>query len=143
MRRSTLPIALLAAAASCASVPHVAAPTRRLGDAMDEAGLRFERAGRAVASGRWDIAKDDLHELDEIFEQNVTALEWRGEPRLSQLARRFKVEDLPALHKAVGAHDQNAFEQAAEAAARGCNECHRAADQSNIEISVGALAAQR
>ena len=133
-------LALLLLVASCAgSAPYTAAPTaapgRRLGDAMDEAGMRFGRAGRAVLSGRYELAGYDLHELDEIFSDDLATSTWHGKAKLADLARTFASERIPALRAAVTAHDRAGYERAAADAARACNDCHKAADQAYIEIS--------
>jgi len=128
---------LVFALAACASAPRPVASPRRLGDAMDEAGRRFQRAGRAVIAGRWDLATYDLHELDEIFEEDLASTSWHGKPELSALAQRFQEQQLAALRVAVHSHDRGTFEHAAAEAARACNECHKKADQAYIEISEG------
>jgi hypothetical protein len=126
---------LAALVGGCASGPRPAAPSRRLGDAMDEAGRRFHRAGRAVLASRWDLASYDLHELDEIFAEDLAGSSWLGKPQLAQLAQRFEAQSLPALRAAVKTRDRTAFESASREAARACNACHKTAEQSYIEIS--------
>ena len=49
----------------------VAPAARRFGDAMSEVARRFDRAGRAVEAGRWDLADYDLGEIEEVFEQDI------------------------------------------------------------------------
>ncbi len=120
--------------AACASAPRPT-PTRRLGDAMDEAGRRFQRSQRAAIAGRWELAKYDLHELEEIFEEDLATSSWHGKAELSERARQFQTQQLTALRTAVNARDRAAFEHAVADAARACNACHKAADQDYIEIS--------
>jgi hypothetical protein len=102
---------------------------------MEEAGRRFERAGRAVIAGRWDLATYDLHELDEIFAEDLAASSWHGKAELSAMALQFQKQQLVALRVAVGSHDRGAFAHAAANAARACNACHKKAVQAYIEIS--------
>jgi hypothetical protein len=135
MPSGTLRLLALVLLASCAATPRPAAPGRRLGDAMDEAGRRFQRAGRAVIAGRWELAAYDLHELDEIFEEDLAGSSWHGKPELSRFAKQFHGRELAELRTAVLAHDRTSFEHAAANAARACNECHRRAEEAYIEIS--------
>ena len=102
---------------------------------MDEAGRRFQRAGRAVVAGRWDLATYDLHELDEIFDDDLAGSSWHGKAELSALAHQFQTRQLAQLQVAVRSRDRGAFEHAAADAARACNACHKKADQGYIEIS--------
>jgi hypothetical protein len=132
MRGALLWTALLAA---CATAPRPVATTRRLGDAMDEAGRRFQRSERAAIAGRWELAKYDLHELEEIFTEDLASSSWHGKPQLADLARTFQSQQLAALRSAVDARDHAAFEHAVADTARACNACHKAADQNYIEIS--------
>jgi hypothetical protein len=133
-------LAAFALAACAAQAPGPVAPTRRLGDAMDETGQRFARAGRAVLAGRWELAGYDLHELDEIFSDDLASSSWHGKPALAQLAKRFEGHEVAELAAAVRAHDRAAYEHAVADAARACNGCHRAAEMAYIEIpeSLGA-----
>lgn len=128
-------LATFALLAACATAPRPVAPQRRLGDAMDEAGRRFHRAGRAVLAGRWDLAKYDLHELQEIFDEDLAGSSWHDKPKLPALAHKFQTEQLVALDAAVAHRDRAAFQTAAADTARACNACHKAADQAYIEVS--------
>jgi hypothetical protein len=131
-----------ASLAGCATTPAPAparepavAQARRLGDAMDEAGRRFRRASRAVQSNRWDLAAYDLHELDEIFDEDLANSQWHGKPELGRLAVQLRANQLTGLHAAVTAHDRVGFAAAVAATARACNDCHKQADVAYIEIS--------
>ncbi len=130
-----LAILALVLASACAATPRVVAPQRRLGDAMNEAGMRFNRVGRAVLAGRWELASYDLDELKEIFEEDLAQSSWHGKPELSQLAHRFRSENITALSAALHAHDRDASTRAVAGAARACNECHKKAEMEYIEIS--------
>lgn len=121
--------------AGCAAAPRPVATPRRLGDAMDEAGRRFHRAGRAGLAGRWELAKYDLHELTEIFEEDLAGSTWHGKPQVPELARRFQSEQLPSLEAAITRRDAAAFQTAVAETARACNQCHKVAAQDFIEIS--------
>ena len=97
--------------------------------------MRFGRAGRAVLAGRWELAGYDLHELDEIFADDLASSSWHGKVQLVPLAQDFASHRLPALRAAANAHDRAAYEHAAADAAHACNECHKAAEMPYIEIS--------
>ncbi len=97
--------------------------------------MRFGRAGRAVLAGRWELAGYDLHELDEIFSDDLSTSGWHGKPQLADLAKTFQAQRITALRTAANAHDRAAYEHAVADAARACNECHKAADMAYIEIS--------
>jgi hypothetical protein len=127
-------VALLLASCAAAARPP-AAPPRRLGDAMGEAGVRFNRVGRAVLAGRWQLASYDLKELDEIFAEDLATSNWHGKPGLAELASRFHSQDLAAVTAAVRAQDRDASARAIAQVARACNECHKKADMEYIEIS--------
>lgn len=131
-----LAVVIAALATACASAPPRAVQQpRRLGDAMDETGMRFNRVGRAVLAGRWELATYDLAEMKEIFEDDLANSSWHGKPELSQLAQRFRADQLKALDAALRAHDRDASARAVAGAARACNECHQKADMAYIEIS--------
>jgi hypothetical protein len=133
-------LVVLGCMTSCATTPPPPAGQapimqRRLGDAMDEAGRRFRRASRAVKAGRWDLAGYDLHELDEIFEEDLAHSSWHGKPELGARAAALQRNQLVAMHTALDAHDRAAFAAAVADAARACNDCHKTADVAYIEIS--------
>ena len=120
--------------AACAAQPRPVATPRRLGDAMVETAMRFQRAGRAVLAGRWELAAYDIHELEEVFGEDLAASPWQNNPKLPPLAQQFHAQDLAALKVAVRAHDRVAFETAVAHAAQTCNGCHKTADMAYIEI---------
>jgi len=113
-----------------------AEPQRHFGDVMSEVGRRFERAGRAAKAGRWELARYDLDELDEIFEDDVphAATPPDVHADLQGLAHAFAVAHPPALRRAAAAHDGAAFEAAFRDAATACNACHAAAHRAFVEV---------
>ncbi|HUJ63702.1 MAG TPA: hypothetical protein VLX92_34620 [Kofleriaceae bacterium] len=127
-------LALALAACGAAAAPRASCP-RRLGDAMDEAGRRFNRAERAVLAGRWELASYDLAELAEVFTDDLADSSWNGRPQLARLAQQFSTMQVAALRDAARARDRQSFEHAVSDAAHACNECHKAADQAYIQIS--------
>jgi hypothetical protein len=128
-------VGLVLAACAAPPPPRAAAPLRRLGDAMAETGVRFQRIGRAAHAGRWELASYDLDELAEIFREDLAANPWESNPKLPPLAQSFQAKDLAAVKVALGARDPAAFDRAIEQAAHSCNTCHEAAKKAYIEIS--------
>jgi hypothetical protein len=121
---------------SCAHAPK---PAPRLGEAMWEAGWRFQRAGQAARAGRWDLARYDLHELDEVFAEDIARAETHDEKvDIHKLAREFAQVQLPAMRAAVDAHDMQQFNSAIVAAAKSCNDCHKLVDKPFIEVPLEA-----
>ncbi len=118
--------------AACVQPPRAPQP-RRLGEAMIEMANRFERAGRAAAADRWDLASYDLAEIDELIERDLDGHMFRPAPR--HLLDTFVTATLPELRRASSQRDGRAYEVANAQAARLCNDCHRASDKAFIEIS--------
>lgn len=113
--------------------PHA---TRRYGDVMTEVARRFERSGRAVVAGRWDLAAYDVGEIEEVFEQDIPTAEQPSEVHvdLRPIAQAFASTHPAALHQAIAAHDRAAFASAFAAASTMCNTCHAAAGKPFIEV---------
>jgi hypothetical protein len=136
MRSHLLPVAVLLAIAGGCSKAGAKPPPRRFGDAMAEVGRRFERAGRAVAAARWDLASYDLGEIEEVFADDLPRAERPGDVPIDPAPRAaaFAATNLPALQKAAAARDRAAFDAAFAAAAAACNACHVEAQKAFIEI---------
>lgn len=117
-------------AASPAEAPH-----KRSGPSMLEVGIRFERAGKAALALRWDLASYDLVEIGEVFEADFATAKWLANADAPRLLRKFTDETVPALQQAAKRRDPDAFKLAVAAAARACNECHRATGKTFLEIS--------
>lgn len=129
-----MPFTLLAAVALAACVHAPTPAPRRLGDAMAELGTRFARSGLAVRAGRWELARYDVDELAEIFEDDLPSRAWAAHPRTAHAARAFDRDIVPTLRAAVTGRDVSACEQAFARAARACNACHVAAGFPFIEV---------
>jgi hypothetical protein len=103
-------------------------PPRRYGDVMTEVGRRFERIGRAVAAGRWELAGYDLDELDECFADLATAAPPPDvKTDLRPFAKAFVEAHPAALKKLAEKRDRAAFGAEFERTATTCNGCHQAA----------------
>jgi hypothetical protein len=141
MRLSILAMCTLIASGSCSrSTPDSggppAAPAKHFGDIMSEVGRRFERAGRAVAAARWDLADYDIGEIDEVFTQDIPTAIMPPDVHLDlrPTIQAFASTVPGELRKAIGARDRAAFEQAFARAAAQCNGCHQAAGRAFIEV---------
>jgi hypothetical protein len=108
------------------------------GQVMEEVGHDFELLGRAAKNRRYDFAKFQLGELQEVFHDDVPRA---GLPRetngvdVKSAARAFISEYPPALESALVARDAQAFANAFSKTATGCNSCHAATGHAFIEIS--------
>lgn len=114
----------------------VAPAARRFGDAMSEVARRFDRAGRAVEAGRWDLADYDLGEIEEVFEQDIPHAERPPDVPVdpTPIAAAFAANALPALQKSVATRNPAAFARAYADASAACNGCHAAAAKKFIVI---------
>jgi hypothetical protein len=113
----------------------VAPQGKHFGDIMFEVGRRFERAGRAVAAGRWELAQYDLGEIDEMFADIPTAVMPEDVTiDLKPIAKAFADTHPAELKRAIAARDRAAFEASFTRAAGTCNGCHQAARRAFIEV---------
>jgi mono/diheme cytochrome c family protein len=115
-----------------------ATPARRYGDAMSEVGRRFELAGRAAAAGRFALARFEIGEIDEVFDEDLPHAEppkERANVDLAALAKAFAETNLPALDRAADARDRAAFARAFQEAAVACNGCHAGSGHGFIDIA--------
>jgi hypothetical protein len=89
---------------------------------MAQVGSRFERMGRAARAERFELAKFERGELEEVFEEALPRAEAPRESAgvdLAGAAQAFTTTDLPELKAAIAAKSPAAIERAyASAAAR-------------------------
>lgn len=111
------------------------AASQRYGEVMREVGARFERAGRAAAASRWELAEYDVGELGEAFDDDLPHATPPKEVKID-LAPMAKGISAPAaaLKRAAAARDRAAFENAFADCARACNACHAASGHAFIEV---------
>ncbi len=145
-RSSVLMILLLASCSRSSPTGQQSAPGasgaaqppsgKHFGDLMFEVGRRFERAGRAVAAGRWELARYDLGEIDEVFSQDVPTAIMPEDVHidLRPIAREFASSVPDELRKPIAARDRAGFEAAFARAAATCNACHEAASKPFIQV---------
>lgn len=137
MRVRTLALALVVLV-GCRNTPEAAPAATRYGPLMVELGRRYEVLGRASLAGRHELAAYELHEIEEMFEDDFphAAAPSSTPPGVDLRALReaFSREHLPPLEAAVRARDAAAFRAAFEAASRSCNGCHAAVRKGFIEV---------
>lgn len=129
--------------ASCSSPPPSttpsapsAEPPQRFGQLMSEVGHRFERLGMAGRAGAWELAAYDVHELEEVFEEDMPHARPPAEVTIDlvPLAAAFASTPLPELSRAIEGHDTARFETAFASTATACNACHQATGHGFIVV---------
>ena len=124
---------------ACVGAAPPPTPPARYGALMAEVGSRFERMGRAVRGGRFELAEFERGELEEVFEDDLPRAEPPRESAgvdLAGAAQAFTSTDLPALKAAIAARSPAAMQRAYANAAATCNGCHRASGHAFIEVPV-------
>jgi hypothetical protein len=114
-----------------------AAEAPELGNVMVQVGHRFELAGKAMASSRFELAEFEVGELQEVFENDVPKAKLPKEGPTGQIrpmAKAFLEQVLPELTGAAGSKDKARFAVAFEHAATACNACHWAAAKGFIQV---------
>jgi hypothetical protein len=105
---------------------------------MAEIGRRFELAGRAAEAGRFELARFEIGELDEVFDDDLPRAELPREGAegvdLRALARTFAETHVKALERAAASRDARAFAEAWRRAATDCNGCHAATKHGFLEV---------
>jgi len=143
MMRNTLvlvTLGLLGVAGACRSADKSGSapePKLRFGALMSEVGRRFELIGRAATAHRWQLAAFELHELQEVFEDDLPHAKPPGEVTgvdLHALESIFLTTHVRELKAAIDARDDKALEKAVARAAATCNGCHEATGHAFIEV---------
>jgi cytochrome c556 len=139
--KTYLAIAVLAA---CSQSATPRAPKRRAGELMIEVGMRFERSQRAVAAGRWELAAYDVHELREVFEDDLLPGKWADNPAMRHDAQVFLAGALLELEAAARVKDRGGWDGSFGVALKACNACHDVAHVGFIEVdATGAMRVAR
>lgn len=101
-----------------------------LGAIMAQTQARHAKLWFAATNGNWPLARYELHELDEGFEDAVQyhPTHRGGELLISDLIPQTMDEPMSALRSAVDEQSTEAFTRAFDALTRACNACHRATD---------------
>ena len=131
---------LLAACAGCGARPVTESerqgPPPRFSDRMDGIARRLERLGRAAEAGRWSLARYEVEELKETFEdvERTPLPEDVEKLNLSEFIDPLVEKALPALDAALERQDRTEVRIAFAGVAQRCNNCHRAAGRRFVEI---------
>jgi hypothetical protein len=110
----------------------------RYGALMVEVGQRYELMGKAAKAKRYELAAFELHELEEVFEEDLPRARPPKESagaNLASLAEVFVQNQLPALKKAIESKDPKAIATAYSQASASCNACHQASTHKFVEIA--------
>lgn len=109
----------------------------RIGSVMMETGRRFELAGRASESRRWELAEYEVHEILEVFDGDMPRALLPDECDDAIADRVFEAldrEQLPDLRQAAHERDAQLFRERYARAAASCNGCHAACDVAFVEV---------
>lgn len=133
-------VCLLGVAGACRNTNKsgpAAEPQERFGALMTEVGRRFELIGRAATAHRWQLAAYEVHELQEVFEDDLPHAKPPDEVKgvdLHAIESTFLKTNMPELKAAVDAKNDPALGKAIARAAATCNGCHEATGHAFIEV---------
>lgn len=127
--------------AACAQPQPPAKPEhRRGGELMIEVGARYTRLPHEIAADRWELAAYDVHELREVFDDDLLPRAWGDNPAMQHEAKMFLTGPLAALEASARTRDKAGWATTFDATTKACNACHLAAHVAFIEIDAdGAL----
>ncbi|MFK7985809.1 MAG: hypothetical protein AB8I08_07230 [Sandaracinaceae bacterium] len=109
----------------------------RIGHVMIEVGHRMETAGRASVASQWGLAGYEVHEIIEVFDDDMGRALLPGvcnDDIADQMYFALKDEQLPALRQAAEDQDAEAFRTGFATAAASCNGCHATCEVAFIEV---------
>jgi DNA-binding beta-propeller fold protein YncE len=110
---------------------------RDFGEVMVDVGRRFEMSGRAALAGRFGLARFEVKELEEMFEDDVPAANLPKEgptAHIPTMAKALLTTNLPELQKAAATGDRKTFDEAFKNTSAACNSCHLASAKGFIEV---------
>lgn len=113
-----------------------AAPVPELGEQMNSMARRFAMLWFAGQHGNRDLARYELHEMEEIIEGIAAVPRQKNGVDVPALVTVLGKSHLPQLEAAVDSGDQGRFEQAYRATMAACNSCHTAAGYGFIQIQI-------
>jgi hypothetical protein len=120
---------------ACAQPPPAAKPEhRRGGELMIEVGTRYARLPREIAADHWELAAYDLHELREVFEDDLLPRAWNDNPAMQHESKAFLTGPLAALEASARTRDQAGWPATFDATTKACNACHAVAHVAFIVI---------
>lgn len=107
------------------AAPEVA--SLRYGTVMMEAGQRLQLAGEAAVAENWPLAAYQIHEIEELWEEDLVRARRPGgvdEAVLVAMQDAMVASVIEPLHEAAVAGDGARFGDAWKDLARACNQCH-------------------
>lgn len=114
--------------------PCIAAP--ELGDRMNTLARRFSAVWYAGRNGNKELAKYELHEMEEIIESVELLRPMENGVDVASVLAAVNETQLAAVEKAVEAGDVPAFEAAYKATMEACNACHVQSAHPFIRITI-------
>ena len=109
----------------------------RIGHVMVEVGHRFETAGRAASADRWPLAEYEVHEILEMFHDDMGRALLPGDcvdAVVDPLFVTLRDEQLPRLRDLAGEADEAEFRAQFQRVAASCNGCHAGCDVAFVEV---------
>lgn len=114
-------------------VPCAAAP--ELGDRMNVLARRFSAVWFAGKSGNKELAKYELHEMEEVIESIQLLRPIENGVNVAEVLEGVAHSQLEKLEEAVESGDAARFEAAYKDTIVACNSCHRSAAHAFIQIT--------
>ena len=124
----TLPVLFLAAACGACMRPAPAPYVPGLGELMTFQQMRHTKLWLAEQAGNWDLARYEVKELGEGFDDIVAFHPTHEESPVApkDAIPRMVTEPVKELSAAIDKKDPKAFEDAYDALTNACNNCHQA-----------------
>ncbi len=107
-----------------------------VGDVMSNVQLHFAKLYFAVEASNWDLAKFELHEIEENLEKSVRLRPEEKGVQLDGILEAFKETEFEAMNKAVVSKDKMSFGRAYDDSIAVCNSCHTATGRHFIVITL-------
>lgn len=107
-----------------------------VGDVMSNVQLHFAKLYFAAESGNWDLAKFELHEIEENLEKSVRLRPEENGVRLDNIFEAFKETEFEAMNQAAASKDKISFNRAYNDSIAVCNSCHTATRRHFIVITL-------
>ena len=106
-----------------------------LGEIMGATQMRHSKIWFAGSAGNWDLARYELTELQEGFDDAaIYHPQFKHGAQIASLAEQINAKPLSEVEAAINAEDSAAFTQAYDDLTHACNVCHVAAGQGFIVI---------
>lgn len=118
------------------AVPSGVDPNLRIGHVMAEVGYRFEMAGQAAQSERWELAEYQSQEIAEMFDMDMSRALLPGDCNddIADTMYGNLLRQLPELRDAAGDQDADAFAEQFAIASGNCNGCHAGCNVAFIQV---------